>query len=191
MCDVPLDWFQFCFRSEICLDQFLVLQIRFSFLCSYLPRLGFSVPYFQPGCPKREWILFLRWTVFRAMCSWIQLPCGSSTRSISVPAGVGPKAPFFTRSIQPMASPAPFTGAWFSRCPESRAADFQCVLPCPAGTHVGAWSQFDLVTVWASVLVFDSPLKQVHAPVPFLISWGHCAFLLSACISMRQECFHR
>jgi hypothetical protein len=50
-CDVPLYWFRFCFGSEVCLSRCLVLQIHFSFLCSYLLQPGFSVPYFPPGCP--------------------------------------------------------------------------------------------------------------------------------------------
>jgi hypothetical protein len=74
---------------------------------------------------------------------------------------------------------------WFSRCPESRAADFQCLLWCPAGTRAGAWSQFNLVTV----LVFISPLKQVLALETFLISSSRRSFFLSASSSACILCY--
>jgi hypothetical protein len=48
-------------------------------------------------------------------------------------------------------SPAPpvsdlLSAPGFSRCSESRAADFNCLLRSPAGTRAGAWSQFERVS---------------------------------------------
>jgi hypothetical protein len=92
--------------SEVCLGRFLVLQIRFPFFCSYLLRSGFSVPYFPPGCPLDSSPMSRRLPSVSEFCFSGGLSselCAhgfgyravSSTRSVSVPAGVGPKASFF------------------------------------------------------------------------------------------------
>jgi hypothetical protein len=135
----------------------LILQIRFfSLLISSVARIFSSLffslgvrltPLLRVDLPSVSEFCFSGGLSSELCARGFGYRAVSSTRSVSVPVGVGPKAPFFARSIQPKASPGPFTGAWFSRCPESPAADFQCVLPCPAGTRAGAWSQFDLVTV--------------------------------------------
>jgi hypothetical protein len=145
----------------------------------------FQFPIFQPGCPldssptsrppKREWILFLRWTVFRAVCSWIRLPCGF-LNSIGLSAGRSrSEGPFF-RSVHSakgfartvhrrLVFPLPRVAcSWFPVCPSvSCWYSRRCLVAVRSGDRVSKRFGFWFIAQ-ASPFVgaFSDLLRSLH-----------------------------